>query len=88
MIARLTLRTVALGYLAILLVAPLVLVAWRTFAHGLAAPWHEVSSPDALHALYLTLLIAAVAVPLNTVFGVLCALLLKVLDAATLANWE
>jgi sulfate transport system permease protein len=76
MIARLSLRFVALGYLAVLLVAPLSLVAWRTFAHGLAAPWHEVTSPDALHALYLTLLVAAIAVPLNTLFGILCAILI------------
>jgi sulfate transport system permease protein len=76
MIGKLSLRFVALGYLAILIVAPLGVVAWRTFAHGLALPWHEVTSPDALHALYLTVLIAAIAVPLNTIFGVLCALLI------------
>src|SRR3954468_13041974 len=76
MTGKVALRTVALGYLAVLIVAPLAIVAWRTFAHGLAAPWHEVTSPDALHALYLTLLIAAIAVPLNTIFGVLCALLI------------
>jgi sulfate transport system permease protein len=76
MIAKVSLRFVALGYLAILIVAPLGVVAWRTFAHGLAVPWHEVTSPDALHALYLTVLIAAIAVPLNTIFGVLCALLI------------
>src|SRR3954462_7245358 len=76
MIARYSLRTVALGYLGVLLVAPLAVVGWRTFAHGLAAPRHEVTSPDALHALWITLLIAAIAVPLNTVFGILCALLI------------
>src|SRR4051794_4933015 len=76
MTARLTLRVVALGYLAVLIVAPLLVVFWRTFEHGLAAPWHEITNPDALHALYLTLLIAAIAVLFNTVFGVLCALLI------------
>jgi sulfate transport system permease protein len=35
-----------------------------------------MTSPDALHAIYLTLLMVAIAVPLNTVFGVGCALLL------------
>jgi sulfate transport system permease protein len=76
MTGRVALRIVALGYLAMLLLAPLAVVGWRTFEHGLAAPWHEVTSPDALHALWITLLIAAIAVPLNTVFGILCALLI------------
>jgi sulfate transport system permease protein len=76
MIGRVSLRFVALAYLAVLLLAPLSLVAERTFAHGFGPPWHEVSSPDALHALKLTLLIAAIAVPLNTVFGIICALLI------------
>jgi sulfate transport system permease protein len=76
MIARYGLRFVALGYLAVLLVAPLSLVAWRTFEDGVSVPFHELTSPHAVHALYLTMLIAAIAVPLNTIFGILCALLI------------
>jgi sulfate transport system permease protein len=76
MIARLALRITALAFLAVLLVAPLAVVTWRTFEGGLSGPWQEVSSPNALHALYLTLLVAAIAVPLNTVFGIVCALLI------------
>ena len=56
MIARLGLRFVALGYLAVLIVAPLLVVFWRTFEHGVGAPWREVTNPDALHALYRTLM--------------------------------
>ena len=63
-----------LAYLAVLLVAPVGLVFWRTFEHGLHPVWVAISNPDAVHALWLTVLIALVAVPLNTVFGVLCAL--------------
>jgi sulfate/thiosulfate transport system permease protein len=71
---RLALRTAALGYLALLLVAPVVLVFYRTFEHGFAAAWHAVTTPAAEHAFWLTVELAAIAVPLNTVFGIVCAL--------------
>lgn len=74
MIQRLVLRSVALGYLGLLLLAPVVLVFRNAFGDGLGEFWEAVTRPDALHALYLTVLVAAIAVPLNTVFGVLCAL--------------
>jgi sulfate transport system permease protein len=74
--ARLGLRTVALGYLALLLFAPVGLLFFRTFEHGLAPVWNALTTPDALHALWLTLLMVLVAVPLNTAFGILCAILL------------
>ncbi|HKO74083.1 MAG TPA: sulfate ABC transporter permease subunit, partial [Gaiellaceae bacterium] len=38
--------------------------------------WNVITDPDFLHALWLTLLIALIAVPLNTIFGVACALVL------------
>src|SRR5690242_6359374 len=76
MTARVGLRAIALGYLGLLLCLPIALVGWRTFANGLGGPWHELTNADALHALWLTLLIAAIAVPANTVFGILCALLI------------
>jgi sulfate transport system permease protein len=52
------------------------MVFWRTFEDGTEAAWAAVTQPEALHAFKLTLLIAAIAVPLNTVFGVVCALLI------------
>ena len=76
MSAKILARTLALGYLAALIVLPVGLVLWRTFENGLAPVWEAISRPAALHALWLTLLIALIAVPLNTVFGVLCALVL------------
>ena len=72
--ARIALRIVALSYLAALVAAPVALVFWRAFEHGIDEAWASVTTPEALHALWLTLVIAAIAVPLNTVFGVLCAL--------------
>jgi sulfate/thiosulfate transport system permease protein len=71
---RLALRFVALGYLAALLLLPLSLVVYRAFEDGLDEAWAAVTTPEALHAFWLTILIAAIAVPANTVFGVMCAL--------------
>jgi sulfate transport system permease protein len=74
--SRLGLRTVALGYLALLLAVPVGLVLYRTFEHGFAPAWNSITAPDAAHAFWLTLEIVAIAVPLNTIFGVATALLL------------
>ena len=74
--ARWGLRFVALGYLGLLLLAPVGMIFYKTFEHGLGPPLEAMTSPDAVHAIWLTLLMVAVAVPLNTVFGVGCAILL------------
>ncbi|MEX0817360.1 MAG: hypothetical protein WD027_07925, partial [Gaiellales bacterium] len=74
--ARLGLRAAALGYLALLLVLPVGLIFWRTFENGFGPIWDALTTPEALHALWLTIVIALIAVPANTVFGVLCALVL------------
>ena len=76
MISRLGLRFVALGYLALLLVFPVAMVFARAFQDGVVAAWQAVTSPDALHALWLTILVAFIAVSANTVFGVICAIVL------------
>jgi sulfate transport system permease protein len=74
--ARLGLRFAALGYLAALLAFPVGLVFWRTFENGLGPVWNAATNPEALHALWLTVLIALIAVPANTIFGVICALVI------------
>ena len=76
MSARYGLRVAALGYLTLLLVLPVGLVFYRTFQHGFGPFWNALTDPDFLHALWLTILIALIAVPLNTIFGVVCALVL------------
>jgi sulfate transport system permease protein len=60
----------------VILAVPLGLVFWNAFDDGVGAFWEAVTSPAALHALYLTVLITAIAVPLNAVFGVTMALIL------------
>ena len=74
--ARIGLRTVALGYLALLLALPVGFVFYKTFEKGLGAVWDALTTPNAIQALELTLLMVAVAVPLNTAFGVLAALVI------------
>jgi sulfate transport system permease protein len=76
MLARIGLRSAALFYLALILVAPVVMVFYRTFEDGFGAFWTAITQADALHALWLTVLIALIAVPANTVFGVLMAMLI------------
>jgi sulfate/thiosulfate transport system permease protein len=74
--SRLSLRVLALGYLAMILLVPVGAVIWRAFGDGIAPVWQAITAPDALHAFWLTLLIAAIAVPLNTLFGIACAVVL------------
>jgi sulfate transport system permease protein len=75
-VSRWGLRILGLGFLALLLVAPLVIIFFETFKDGISAPLDAITSPNGLHALKLSLIMVAIAVPLNTVFGIVCALLL------------
>src|SRR3954453_3522418 len=72
--SRYALRFTALGYLALLLGIPAALVFINAFQDGVAAAWNAVTTPEAQHAFWLTFVMVAVAVPLNTIFGVLAAL--------------
>jgi len=71
---RIGLRAVALFYLAAVLVGPLAMVFYRAFDRGAGHLWDSLTDPNAIHAFKITLILAAIAVPLNTVFGVVCAL--------------
>jgi sulfate transport system permease protein len=73
---QLGLRTIVLGYLGLMLLVPVGLVFYRTFEHGLAPVWRSITTPAAVHAFWLTIEIAVIAVPLNTIFGVITALAL------------
>jgi sulfate/thiosulfate transport system permease protein len=75
--SKLGVRTAALGYLALLLLAPVVMIFYRTFEHGLAPVWNAITAPNAVHAFWLSLEIVAIAVPLNTMFGIGMALQLE-----------
>jgi sulfate/thiosulfate transport system permease protein len=72
--SRITMRVLALAYLAALLAIPVAMVFYRTFEHGISPAWEAVTTPAAQHAFWLTLEMVAIAVPLNTIFGVAVAL--------------
>jgi sulfate transport system permease protein len=63
----------ALLFLAVFLVTPLLTVFVEAFAKGWSAYKTAIAEPDALSSIYLTLMAAAVAVPVNTVFGIAAA---------------
>jgi len=74
---RYVLRFAGVGYLAALLVIPVAVVMKKAFEPGLAEVWASITTPAAISAFWLTIMVAAIAVPLNAIFGVLCALVLE-----------
>jgi sulfate transport system permease protein len=70
------LRAAVLAYLALLLLVPVGMVLYRTFERGLAPVIDSVTTPAAISAFWLTIEIAAIAVPLNAAFGIIAALAL------------
>jgi len=73
---RIGLRVVALGWFLLLLLAPVGLVFYRTFEHGVGAVIDSITTPAAVSAFWLTIEVTAIAVPLNAIVGVLMALAL------------
>ena len=66
---RLTLILVAVVFLALFLLAPLGVVFAQALQKGLGAFWTALTDDDAVAAIKLTLLVAAIAVPVNLLFG-------------------
>lgn len=67
---RFVLIAVALAFLGLMLIAPLLVVFIEAFSRGLGVYLEALAMPDTISALQLTLLVAAIAVPANLVFGV------------------
>ena len=72
---KLTLRFISLGYLLLILVGPLIMMVWRTFG-DLGGAWSAISDHDTLLAFKLTIIVTAIVVPINTIFGIVCALVI------------
>ena len=70
---RWLLTAVALSFLALMLFVPLAAVFWEALRKGLGVYFAAMVEPDALSAIRLTLTAAAIAVPLNLVFGLSAA---------------
>ena len=67
---RWTLTGLVLAFLALFLLLPLAVVFTEAFSKGWSAYAEAITSPDAISALQLTLFAAAIAVPLNLLFGI------------------
>jgi sulfate/thiosulfate transport system permease protein len=72
-LARWSLTGVALVFLALFLVVPLIAVFTEAFSKGITFYFESLAEPDARAAIVLTLTVAAIAVPLNLVFGVVAS---------------
>ncbi|KAB8318947.1 hypothetical protein SD81_008385 [Tolypothrix campylonemoides VB511288] len=73
---RYLLIAIGLSFLVIVVVLPLVTIFYQAFANGIEAYWTGITTPEARHAIFLTVAIALVAVPMNTGFGILIAWIL------------
>lgn len=63
----------AIGYVALILLLPLGAVLTEAFKQGSSAWMAAISTPDALSSIKLTLIVAAISVVLNTIFGIAAA---------------
>jgi sulfate transport system permease protein len=74
-VGKWSLRVAALGYLSLILLGPLAMMIWRT-AEDLDGAWAAISDPDTVAAFKLTLTVTAIAVVVNTIFGIFCGLVI------------
>ena len=79
--SKIGLRTIALVYLFVLLVVPIGVILTRTFENGIGPFLESITTPAAISALNLSLIIVAIVVPINVVFGVVTALALVVVGS-------
>jgi len=70
---RASLIGIAITFLALFLLLPLIVVFYEAFNHGLGAYFTALTEPDTRAAIGLTLLVSAFVVPLNVVFGLAAA---------------
>lgn len=73
-VSRLSLRGFAIGYLTLIVLAPLGLATYRTLIENAAQAWQGLSDPGTIEAFKITAIAVGIAVPVNTIFGVICAL--------------
>ncbi len=77
---RIVLIMVALVFLGLMLIAPLLVVFVEAFGRGIGVYLQALALPDTMAALQLTLLVAVIAVPANLIFGVAAAWLITKFD--------
>ncbi|WP_413381121.1 sulfate ABC transporter permease subunit CysW [Alkalihalobacillus sp. 1P02AB] len=69
--------SIALVFLILFLLLPLIAIFFKAFEQGIATYLAAITEPDAMSAIKLTLLVAVIVVPLNTIFGVAAAWLIS-----------
>jgi sulfate transport system permease protein len=79
-VTRALLLTVAIVFLGAILIAPLGIVFFEALSQGVGVYFNALTMPDTLSALQLTLLVAAIAVPANLVFGIAASWLIAKFD--------
>ncbi len=67
---RFILLVIAIGYIFVIIGLPLLVIFVEALSHGIHTYMEAFKEPDAIDAIKLTLLVAAIAVPLNMVFGI------------------
>ncbi|TMV46557.1 ABC transporter permease subunit, partial [Thioclava sp. BHET1] len=77
---RIAVTLAVAGLLSLLLVAPLVIVFSNALAQGIGAALRALPDPDVVSAIRLTLLVAAIAVPLNAAIGIAAAWVIAKFD--------
>ena len=85
---RITLIGIALLFMGLFLLVPLFSIFYEAFRQGMVVYWAAITEPDALSAIKLTLLAAAIALPLNAIFGIAAAWAHTHCLAANELEWE
>ncbi|MBS0856350.1 MULTISPECIES: sulfate/thiosulfate ABC transporter permease CysW [unclassified Tatumella] len=74
---RLLLMTAGILLSVLMLVVPLISIFWEALGKGIVASLDNLADPDMLHAIWMTVMIALITVPVNLVFGTLLAWLVS-----------
>lgn len=77
---RAALLAAAAVFLGVILIAPLIVVFFEALSRGIGVYFNALALPDTMSALLLTLLVAAIAVPTNLIFGVAASWLISKFD--------
>lgn len=75
-VAARSLQGLAIVYVGLLVLLPVVVIFYRTFQHGFGVVWDALTTPESGHAFQVTAVVALSATAINTVFGVTVAILL------------
>jgi sulfate transport system permease protein len=73
---RYLIRYAVAAYITVMLIAPVSVILWRTFRPGVGQFFDWITTPAAISALDLSLLVVAIVLPLNVIFGIFTSLLL------------